>query len=33
MFIGLGTAVNVGTVLLGSAIGVLLGHRLAERDP
>lgn len=31
MFIGLGTAVNVVTVLVGSAIGVLVGHRLPER--
>lgn len=28
---GLGTAVNVATVLLGSAIGLLLGHRLPQR--
>ncbi len=28
---GIGTAVNVGTVLLGSALGVLLGHRLRAR--
>lgn len=31
MFPGLGTAVNIATVLLGSAIGVLVGHRLAQR--
>ncbi len=31
MFIGLGTAVNVLTVLAGSALGVLAGHRLPER--
>ncbi|HEY6738437.1 MAG TPA: DUF554 domain-containing protein [Actinopolymorphaceae bacterium] len=31
MFPGLGTLVNVATVLLGSAIGVLLGHRLPGR--
>ena len=28
MFIGLGTAVNVVAVILGSGIGVLAGHRL-----
>ena len=31
MFPGIGTAVNVTTVLFGSAIGVLVGHRLRER--
>ena len=31
MFPGAGTALNVGTVLAGSAIGVLLGHRLPQR--
>jgi len=31
MFIGFGTLVNVATVLLGSTIGVLVGHRLPER--
>lgn len=31
MFPGIGTLVNVATVLLGSAIGVLLGHRLPHR--
>ncbi len=31
MFRGFGTMVNVATVLLGSAIGVLLGHRLPPR--
>lgn len=30
-FPGLGTVVNVGTVLLGSGLGLLLGHRLPER--
>lgn len=30
-FRGLGTAVNVATVLLGSGIGVLVGHRLPDR--
>lgn len=30
-FPGLGTAVNVATVLLGSGIGLLLGHRLPQR--
>ncbi|HSJ21470.1 MAG TPA: DUF554 domain-containing protein [Nocardioidaceae bacterium] len=31
MFPGLGTLVNIITVLLGTAIGVLVGHRLAQR--
>ena len=31
MFPGVGTVVNVVTVLLGSAIGVLLGHRIPDR--
>lgn len=31
MFIGFGTAVNVATVVIGSAIGMALGHRLPER--
>lgn len=31
MFIGSGTVVNVVTVILGSAIGMLLGHRLPVR--
>lgn len=31
MFIGLGTVVNVTTVLLGSTLGVLIGHRLPQR--
>ena len=30
-FPGLGTVVNVGTVLLGSGLGLLLGHRLPQR--
>ena len=29
--IGLGTILNVGTILVGSVLGVLLGHRLPER--
>ena len=28
---GLGTAVNVAAVLVGSGIGLLLGHRLPQR--
>jgi len=28
---GLGTLVNVATVLVGSGIGVLVGHRLPQR--
>lgn len=31
MFPGLGTLVNITTVLLGSSVGVLAGHRLPER--
>jgi uncharacterized membrane protein YqgA involved in biofilm formation len=31
VFPGIGTLVNVMTVLIGSVIGVLVGHRLAER--
>ena len=31
MIPGIGTAVNVVTVLLGTSIGVLVGHRLPER--
>lgn len=31
MFAGIGTLVNVGTVLLGTVIGVLVGHRLTQR--
>ncbi|QWC85554.1 DUF554 domain-containing protein [Nocardioidaceae bacterium] len=31
MFPGLGTLVNIATVLLGSGLGVLAGHRMPER--
>lgn len=31
MFPGIGTLVNMATVLLGTVIGVLVGHRLAQR--
>ena len=31
MFIGAGTALNVVAILVGSSLGVLLGHRLPER--
>jgi len=31
LFTGVGTVVNVATVLLGAGLGVLLGHRLPER--
>ncbi|MBA2444542.1 MAG: DUF554 domain-containing protein [Nocardioidaceae bacterium] len=31
MFRGFGTALNVATVLVGSGVGVLLGHRLTAR--
>jgi uncharacterized membrane protein YqgA involved in biofilm formation len=31
MFPGIGTVVNMSTVLLGTVIGVLVGHRLSQR--
>ncbi|HET6293584.1 MAG TPA: DUF554 family protein, partial [Kribbella sp.] len=31
MFIGIGTVVNVAAVLVGSVLGVLIGHRLSQR--
>ena len=31
MFTGIGTLTNAATVLLGSTIGVLVGHRISER--
>jgi uncharacterized protein len=31
VFPGIGTVVNIATVLLGAILGVLLGHRLSER--
>lgn len=31
MFIGIGTVTNVVTVLIGSGLGLLVGHRLTER--
>jgi uncharacterized protein len=31
VFPGIGTAVNIATVLVGTTLGVLLGHRLNER--
>lgn len=31
MFRGIGTVINVATVLLGSGLGVLVGHRLPQR--
>ena len=31
MFPGIGTVVNMTTVLLGTGIGVLVGHRLRQR--
>lgn len=31
MFPGIGTVVNMGTVLLGTMVGVLVGHRLTQR--
>jgi len=31
VFVGAGTALNVGTVLAGATIGVLAGHRLPQR--
>ncbi|HQK32901.1 MAG TPA: DUF554 family protein, partial [Phycicoccus sp.] len=30
-FVGLGTAINVATVVAGSLIGMAVGHRLPER--
>jgi uncharacterized membrane protein YqgA involved in biofilm formation len=31
LFVGIGTLVNVATVLVGSVLGVLVGHRLSHR--
>lgn len=31
MFIGFGTVVNVGTVIVGSSLGLVIGHRLSLR--
>jgi hypothetical protein len=31
LFVGIGTVVNVATVLTGSVLGVLIGHRLSHR--
>ena len=31
MFVGIGTATNVATVVAGSGLGLLLGHRLSLR--
>ncbi len=31
MFIGFGTLTNVATVIVGSGLGLLIGHRLSER--
>ncbi len=31
MFPGIGTVVNIATVLVGTSLGVMLGHRLTER--
>jgi uncharacterized membrane protein YqgA involved in biofilm formation len=31
VFTGIGTVVNMGTVLVGTSIGVLVGHRLRQR--
>jgi len=31
LFIGIGTVVNVAAVLVGSVLGVLIGHRLSQR--
>jgi uncharacterized protein len=31
LFVGIGTVVNVATVLVGSVLGVLVGHRLRHR--
>ncbi len=31
MFVGIGTVTNVATVIAGSGLGLLIGHRLSER--
>ena len=31
MFVGIGTITNVATVIAGSSLGLLIGHRLTER--
>lgn len=31
MFVGIGTVVNVCTIVVGSGLGLLVGHRLAQR--
>ena len=31
MFIGIGTVTNVATVIIGSGLGLLIGHRLTQR--
>lgn len=31
MFVGIGTVVNVGTIIVGSGLGLLVGHKLAQR--
>lgn len=31
VFPGLGTAINVGTILIGSVLGMTIGHRLSDR--
>lgn len=31
MFIGIGTAINVATIIIGAALGVLVGSRMPER--
>ncbi len=31
MFTGFGTLTNVATVIVGSGLGLLIGHRLSER--
>ena len=30
MFIGIGTVINIGAILVGSSLGVLLGNRFSE---
>lgn len=31
MFVGMGTVINVSTVIVGSGLGLVIGHRLTER--
>jgi uncharacterized protein len=31
MFVGVGTVINIAAIVVGAALGVLIGNRLAER--